>query len=88
MLTQDLFELLKEEIEEHLAGKFEFQGDLIKYEYDGFQQDITNLEDICYDDHISVSEWLDNNKDYFEYIITEPEIHDNIFYFYIENNGQ
>lgn len=82
MSTQDLFEELQEEIEENLAGEFNYTGDVIKYEYDGFQQfDIADLEQICYEDRCIVNEHLEDHDEYFT---TEPEIHDKFIYFYIE----
>lgn len=85
MLTEDLFEQLKEEIEENLSGIFEYYGDVIRYEFDAFHKDIIHtIEHVAYEDHCIVQEWLDDNKEYSDYIITEPEIQDSILYFYIE----
>lgn len=84
MTTQEIFELLEEEIKSDLTGNLTYTGDLIKYEYDAFQEfdkDETDLEEICYEDRCLIDDYL---KDYDEFFTSEPEIHDKIIYFYIE----
>ena len=82
MSTQNLFDELQEDVADKLAGEFNYTGDVIKYEYDGFQQyDITDIEQICYEDRCIVDEFLEDHDEYFT---TEPEIHDKFIYFYIE----
>ncbi len=85
MTTHELFEELQEEVVGDLSGKLNYTGDVIKYEYDGFQQfDYNNddLEAICYEDRILIDDFLNENDD--EFFTTEPEIHDRIIYLYIE----
>ena len=84
-MLQELFEQLQEQLEEDLEGGLNYAGDVIKYEYDGFQHfniDENDLEEICYEDRCQIDEWLNTNDD--EFFTTEPEIHDKIIYFYIE----
>lgn len=84
MDTISLFQILKEEISQDLTGKLLYTGDVIKYEYDSFEQfdiDEEDLESICYEDRCLLDDYL---KDYDDFFTTEPEIHDKIIYFYIE----
>jgi len=83
-MLHELFEELQEEISGDLQGELNYTGDVIKYEYDGFQQfdiDETDLEEICYEDRCLINDYL---KDHHDFLTTEPEIHDKIIYFYIE----
>ena len=87
MSTQDLYIVLNEEIGDNLSGQLTYAGDVIKYEYDGFQNfdhDGDGLEDICYEDRCMIDEWLESDDEYSSFLTTEPEIHDRIIYFYIE----
>ena len=84
MSTNELFDQLQEEIGDKLTGKLNWTGDVIKYEYDAFQQfdiDDEDLEEICYEDRCIIDEFLKEDDDYFT---TEPETHDKFIYFYIE----
>jgi len=86
MSTQEIYDLLKEEIEGDLTGELKYMGDVIKYQFDNFQQDTddNDLEDICYDDRTMIDDWLGSHDEYEEIFTTEPEIDDRIIYFYIE----
>jgi hypothetical protein len=83
MTTEDLLNILKEELGDSLIGELKYTGDVIKYEYDAFltDHDETDLEDICYADRTLIEDFLSNQEDFFT---TEPETHDQIIYFYIE----
>ena len=84
MSTNELFELLGEELSEKLSGELKYTGDVIKYEYDGFHQfdiDESDLESICYEDRVLIDDYLEH---YDVFFTTEPEIHDKFIYFYIE----
>jgi len=84
MSTEELFEILQEEIGDKLTGELKYTGDVIKYEYDAFQNfdmDESDLEHVCYEDRCIVDDWVKDHDDYFT---SEPEIHDKFIYFYIE----
>jgi len=85
MTTKELFDIIKDELILDLEGEIKYRGDVIKYEYDAFnvlEDEIDNhLEDVCYEDRYIIEDFL---KDYDEFIMTEPEIHENTIYFYIE----
>ena len=87
MTTQKIFNLLKEEIGDDLTGEIEYNGEVIKYQYDSFQKDIDldiDLYDICDEDRTIIDEWLSSDDNYDDFFTTEPEIDDTIIYFYIE----
>jgi len=86
MSTQDLYIVLNEEIADNLSGEITYEGDVIKYEYDGFKNFNygESLDHICYEDRCLINEWLESSDEYSNFLTTEPELHDRIIYFYIE----
>jgi hypothetical protein len=86
MTTQELFELLEEEFAGDLIGELKYTGDVIKYQFDSFQQDTDDfdLDDVCYEDRTMIDDWLASDEEYEDFFTTEPEKDDTIIYFYIE----
>ena len=85
MSTQELYDLMNEEIATNLAGQLSFDGNVLKWEYDGLSHLYDGLEEhldiTSHEDKELIEDFL---TDYDEFVVTEPETHDTFTYFYVE----
>lgn len=85
MTIQELHNILEYNISNELNGEFHFSGEVLKWEYDGFNHLHDQLEDhldiVAHEDKEIIEDFL---TDYDDFIVTEPETHDTFVYFYIE----
>lgn len=88
MISTELFNTIKQEISYDLTGELTFDGQVIKWEYDGIKDlHISDFEDYLFDtceiDKDIINEYFhENNLDYL--VFSNPEIDDTFIHFYIE----
>lgn len=89
MTSLDFFYKLQEELSTKLSGVLHYDGDVIKWEYDGLNDihDVDDLdkylEEIADMDTEIIQEYLTEINEN-EFYISEQEIDDTFIYFYIE----
>jgi hypothetical protein len=85
MSTQELHSVMEEEIGEKLNGELLFDGQMLKWEYDGIKHLHDQLEQhldiVAHEDKEIIEDFLTDHDDF---IVSEPETHDTFVYFYIE----
>lgn len=85
MLTEDLYLELEKTISNKLTGTLNYDGFVLKWEYDGIENIHNGLDEhldvVAHEDKEIITDYL-QKYDYF--VVSEPEIHDTFVYFYIE----
>lgn len=85
MSTQEIYNLMKEELANDLSGELIYDGNVLKWEYDGINNFCDDLEEhldiTAHEEKEMIEDFLNSNGDFF---VTEPETHDTFVYFYIE----
>jgi hypothetical protein len=85
MSTQEIYNLMQEEIACDLSGNLIYDGNVLKWEYDGLEHLYNGLDEhldiVAHDDKEIIEDFL---TPYDDFVVTEPETHDTFIYFYIE----
>ena len=85
MTIQELHKTIEDELSNDLNGQFNFDGEVLKWEYDGIEYLHDSLEEhldiVSHEDKEIIEDFL---TDYDEFVVSEPEIHETFAYFYIE----
>jgi hypothetical protein len=85
MSTQELYSVMKEELNGELSGELLYDGYTLKWNYDGIEHLHNELEEhldiVSHEDKEIIEDFLTEHQDF---IISEIETQDTFTYFYIE----
>lgn len=87
MDLSELFEMMHEEVTDQIVGILSYEGIAIKWEYDSFNTEFSELESELEHLHRIFDEDLETIKDIINmknYHISDPTIEDTYISFYIE----